>query len=250
MHKATSPKTIVSSLDDGLEPSPTTMEQSSTKSPSLIMPIDLADARSNVQTGQHRRATAVDFMETRLSPPSFASRERTSYPNAPSHPGDGDHHHTPAQNVGVADSTTSTIVSPTVLPSENESFEIVMEQASPVKSFNAKATNASAEVQRSRAVLEALDKPLEEPFTKCRWGTGCLDLDCKFAHPSPALQSRWGSSGDLPRTRTECSDGVRCPNTGESHSILASQDPLILTAMSFLGHTSLYVVSSISCSAT
>jgi len=116
--------------------------------------------------------------------------------------------------------------SPMVAVSEAESFEIVMGEQSPMQSFTNKLASSEKEAtQHTRSILEALDKPLEEPFTRCRWGTGCVDMTCTFAHPSPSLQSKWGVNGDLPKMKKECPDHILCSNPGESGSDLLATSP-------------------------
>ena len=101
-----------------------------------------------------------------------------------------------------------------VPPSETESFEIIMGEQSPVQSFVNNSAAGQEVDQRTRAILDALDKPLEEPFIRCRYGTGCLDMNCAYAHPSPALRNGWAPTHEIPKTSKACADGVFCLNPG------------------------------------
>jgi hypothetical protein len=156
---------------------------------------------------QSRRATASDFMAAQVLPP------RSEFTEA--------HERTPAFEAAKLPAQTqklsniaSTFTSPVAPPSEAESFEIIMDEQSPMQSLtgNSGPFPASETSQHARSTLEALDKPLEEPFTRCRWNTGCLDMNCTFAHPSPSLHSRWATNtGALPRQKKECPDAVFVP---------------------------------------
>lgn len=172
--------------------------------------LDLQDVKTQArtETSQPKRATAADFMASQEVPsaPENASDRTPVLPSAV----------LPAQvSASSADGralTAGQYTSPMVPPSEAESFEIIMEGQSPMKSFlpNSESTSTPALGTRPRVDLSALDRPLEDPLTKCRYGTGCLDMNCIFAHPSPSLSGPMSRSAPFPTSRLECGDGVSC----------------------------------------
>lgn len=208
---ARSPTTAASSLEKTNEQvveGGQGFEQTSTNTPSTHNNRE----RTSSEHRQPKRATASDFMASQIVPPtgeSMEAHERTPLLKVAS---------IPAQ-IQRDVNTSPTFTSPLAPPSEAESFEIIMGEQSPMQSFTGKSgPPATPEIsQHTKSMLDALDKPLEEPFTRCRWATGCLDMNCSFAHPSPALQTRWATNAVvLPKLKKECPDAVFCANPGES----------------------------------
>lgn len=183
--------------------------------------IDLQDVttQARTSTSQPKRATAADFMASQEVPaaPETASDRTPVLPSAV----------LPAQvsagSAGGRASAARQYTSPTVPSSEVESFEIIMEGQSPTKSLlqSSESTSTPALDTRPRVDLSALDRPLEDPLAKCRYGTGCLDMNCIFAHPSPSLPGPMSRSAPFPTSRLECGDGLSCrlPSTSMRASL-------------------------------
>ena len=181
--------------------------------------LDKQNAASARTATQHpARATAADFMASQDialratdNITSIRSSDRTPVMPFAALPAQ-----TSASSHGSS-SNRATYTSPLVAVSEAESFEIIMNGQSPTMQSFLPTTDSSNAPSKNRALpdLSALDKPLEEPFTKCRYGTACLDMNCPFAHQSPSLTGAQSRVSPYPTSRTPCVDGVWCRSFGE-----------------------------------
>ena len=103
-------------------------------------------------------------------------------------------------------------------PSEADSVEfIVASQTTSFPSFSAScgaSTEAVATV--TPASIDQIDRPLSDcaststssTFIRCRFGVTCINVNCKFAHPSPSAGKE--RNGYFPKSAETCSAGVTC----------------------------------------
>lgn len=127
----------------------------------------------------------------------------------------------PVNSTSATTAQSSYGTSPGAASSEGGSVEITMGEQSPPKLLTqpsavrqegpARSTNDVQLKHINDASLLALDRPLDDAVpTKCKFRTGCLNMDCIYAHACPKLLLSQAKYYDLPKTIRDCPDGVLC----------------------------------------